>query len=345
MEITELDGGESPELDVSPVLPAPAILGSNRVAPAPVDLEQGGEQPPAGTDTGAEVQLMQPPAGITTTAASSDQPQVDRDGSSSTLASKSGHKSAQEAWLDIRHDATALPHAIRQKVRLAHVRVRVTACVLTRAYPGTCTPHVYTLQVLFQYMCPDTVCVHGLRDWSVDEWARALEQQPQASAQFLKNFLGASAVNNLMNSLSTIGGSDMGGSSGADLPQQHLAAAQSVRVRMLEPLEGADWELVCQRAKSARLGGAAAGHPWPPGADSPGGWLRHHALQSCASAAQPPFGRCAASRTSSPAPRRRGTPRSAAASAAWMLPPRARRAARTSTRLSSGTTCSPATSR
>ena len=132
MEITELDGGESPELDVSPVLPAPAILGSNRVAPAPVDLEQGGEQPPAGTDTGAEVQLMQPPAGITTTAASSDQPQVDRDGSSSTLASKSGHKSAQEAWLDIRHDATALPHAIRQKVRLAHVRVRVTARVSTR---------------------------------------------------------------------------------------------------------------------------------------------------------------------------------------------------------------------
>ena len=91
------------------------------------------------------------------------------------------------------------------------------------------------LQVLFQYMCPDTVCVHGLRDWSVEEWARALEQQPQAAEQFLSSFLGTSAVNNLMNSLSTAGGSDMGGSSGADLPQQHLAAAQRVRARMLGP--------------------------------------------------------------------------------------------------------------
>ena len=115
MEITELDGR------VSPVPPAPAILGSNRIAPAPVDLEQGGEQPPAGTDTGAELQLVQSPAGITTTAAASDQPQADRDGSGSTLASKAGLKSAQAAWLDIRHDASALPHAIRQKVRLAHV--------------------------------------------------------------------------------------------------------------------------------------------------------------------------------------------------------------------------------
>lgn len=79
-------------------------------------------------------------------------------------------------------------------------------------------------------MCPDTVCVHGLRDWSVDEWARALEQQPQDAAQFLSSFLGTSAVNNLMNSLSTAGGS-----SGADLPQQHLAAAQRVRARMLGP--------------------------------------------------------------------------------------------------------------
>ena len=110
-----------------------------------------------------------------------------------------------------------------------------------------------SLQVLFQYMCPDTVCVHGLRDWSVDEWARALEQFPQASAQFLADFLGASAVNNLMNHLSTVGGSDMGGSSGADLPQQHLTAAQRVRARMLEPLEGAAWELVWQRAESAVL--------------------------------------------------------------------------------------------
>ena len=91
------------------------------------------------------------------------------------------------------------------------------------------------LQVLFQYMCPDTVCVHGLRDWSVEEWARALEQQPQAAEQFLSRFLGGSAVNNLMNSLSTAGGSDMDGSSAADLPQQHLAAAQRVRARMLGP--------------------------------------------------------------------------------------------------------------
>ena len=110
MEVTELDGR------VSPVPTAPAIVGSNRVAPAPVDLEQGGEPPPAGTDVGAELQLMQPPAGSTT---ASDQPQADRD-SGSMLASKSGLKSAQAAWLEIRHDATELPHAVRQKVSLAH---------------------------------------------------------------------------------------------------------------------------------------------------------------------------------------------------------------------------------
>ena len=105
MEVTELDGR------VSPVPTAPSIVGSNRVAPAPVDLEQGGEPPPAGTDVGAELQLMQPPAGSTT---ASDQPR-----SGSMLASKSGLKSAQAAWLEIRHDATELPHAVRQKVRLA----------------------------------------------------------------------------------------------------------------------------------------------------------------------------------------------------------------------------------
>ena len=105
MEVTELDGR------VSPVPTAPAIVGSNRVAPAPVDLEQGGEPPPAGTDVGAELQLMQPPAGSTT---ASDQPR-----SGSMLASKSGLKSAQAAWLEIRHDATELPHAVRQKVCLA----------------------------------------------------------------------------------------------------------------------------------------------------------------------------------------------------------------------------------
>ena len=107
MEVTELDGR------VSPVPTAPSIVGSNRVAPAPVDLEQGGEPPPAGTDVGAELQLMQPPAGSTT---ASDQPQAGRD-SGSMLASKSGLKSAQAAWLEIRHDATELPHAVRQKVR------------------------------------------------------------------------------------------------------------------------------------------------------------------------------------------------------------------------------------
>ena len=106
MEVTELDGR------VSPVPTAPSIAGSNRVAPAPVDLEQGGEPPPAETDVGAELQLMQPPAGSTT---ASDQPR-----SGSMLASKSGLKSAQAAWLEIRHDATELPHAVRQKVRLAH---------------------------------------------------------------------------------------------------------------------------------------------------------------------------------------------------------------------------------
>ena len=105
MEVTELDGR------VSPVPTAPSIVGSNRVAPAPVDLEQGGEQPPEGTDVGAELQLMQPPAGSTT---ASDQPH-----NGSMLASKSGLKSAQAAWLEIRHDATELPHAVRQKVRLA----------------------------------------------------------------------------------------------------------------------------------------------------------------------------------------------------------------------------------
>ena len=105
MEVTELDGR------VSPVPTAPSIVGSNRVAPAPVDLEQGGEPPPEGTDVGAELQLMQPPAGSTT---ASDQPH-----SGSMLASKSGLKSAQAAWLEIRHDATELPHAVRQKVRLA----------------------------------------------------------------------------------------------------------------------------------------------------------------------------------------------------------------------------------
>jgi hypothetical protein len=123
MEITELDG------------PAPTVLGSNRVAPAPVDLEQGGEQLPAGTDKGAELQLMQPPAG-NTTAAASDQPQADRVGSGSMLASKSSLKSAQAALLDIRQDATELPHAVRQKVRLARA-------VILRAYPGTRTPYVY----------------------------------------------------------------------------------------------------------------------------------------------------------------------------------------------------------
>ena len=128
MEITELDGR------ASPVPPAPAILGSNRVAPASVDLE-GGEQPQAGTDTGAELQLMQPPAG-NTTAAASDQPQADRVGSGSMLASKSSLKSAQAALLDIRQDATELPHAVRQKVRLARA-------VILRAYPGTRTPYVY----------------------------------------------------------------------------------------------------------------------------------------------------------------------------------------------------------
>ena len=232
MEITELDGRVSP---VPPADPEEATaevamvesprqnLGSNRVAPAPDDLEQGGEQPPAEADTGAELQLMQPPAGITTTAA-------DRDGSGNSLASKSGLKSAQAAWLDVRHDATELSHAVRQKV-------------------------------LFQYMCPDTVCVHGLRDWSVDEWARALEQQPQASAQFLTSFLGASAVNNLVNNLSTVGGSGMGGSGGADLPQQRLAAAHRVRARMLEPLEGADWELVCRFQNFVtRAAATATGH-------------------------------------------------------------------------------------
>ena len=105
MEVTELDGR------VPPVPTAPSIVGSNRVAPAPVDLEQGGEPPPAETDVGAELQLMQPPAGSTT---ASDQPR-----SGSMLASKSGLKSAQAAWLEIRHDATELPHAVRQKVRLA----------------------------------------------------------------------------------------------------------------------------------------------------------------------------------------------------------------------------------
>lgn len=109
MEVTELDGR------VSPVPTAPAVMGSNRVAPAPVDLEQGGEPPPEGTDLGAELQLMQPQAGSTT---ASDQPQADRD-SGSMLASKSGLKSAQAAWLEIRHDATELPRAITQKVRLA----------------------------------------------------------------------------------------------------------------------------------------------------------------------------------------------------------------------------------
>ena len=106
MQVTELEDGF-----VSPVPTAPSIVGSNRVAPAPVDLEQGGEPPPAGTDVGAELQLMQPPAGSTT---ASDQPH-----SGSMLASKSGLKSAQAAWLEIRHDATELPHAVRQKVRLA----------------------------------------------------------------------------------------------------------------------------------------------------------------------------------------------------------------------------------
>ena len=105
MEVTELDGR------VSPVPTAPAIVGSNRVAPAPVDLE-GGEPPAAGTELGAELQLMQPQAGSTT---ASDQPQADRE-SGSMLASKSGLKSAQAAWLEIRHDATELPHAVRQKV-------------------------------------------------------------------------------------------------------------------------------------------------------------------------------------------------------------------------------------
>ena len=163
MEVTELDGR------VSPVPTAPAIVGSNRVAPAPVDLEQGGEPPPAGTDVDAELQLMQQAAGSTT---ASDQPH-----SGSMLASKSSIKSAQAAWLEIRQDATELPHAVRQKVR-------PRACSAPRV-----SRHVHSarapLQVLFQYMCPDTVCVHGLRDWSVEEWARALEQQPQAAAQFL----------------------------------------------------------------------------------------------------------------------------------------------------------------
>ena len=85
MEVTELDGR------VSPVPTAPAIVGSNRVAPAPVDLEQGGEPPPAGTDVDAELQLMQQAAGSTT---ASDQPH-----SGSMLASKSSIKSAQAAWL------------------------------------------------------------------------------------------------------------------------------------------------------------------------------------------------------------------------------------------------------
>ena len=132
MEVTELDGR------VSPVPTAPAIVGSNRVAPAPVDLE-GGEPPPAGTELGAELQLMQPQAGSTT---ASDQPQADRE-SGSMLASKSGLKSAQAAWLEIRHDATELPHAVRQKVRprthlLSSARIparALRACSVTGALP------------------------------------------------------------------------------------------------------------------------------------------------------------------------------------------------------------------
>ena len=137
MEITELDGLVSP---VEPIPPAPAPpadpekpekgkaesprqhQGSNRVAP--VDLEKG-----------AELQLVQPPAGITTIPAAdhmqagvskslqSSAADDSRGGSGDSLASTSALKSAQAAWLDIRNDATDLPGAVRQKVRLgvAHV--------------------------------------------------------------------------------------------------------------------------------------------------------------------------------------------------------------------------------
>lgn len=168
MQVLELDGQPSPEETHAAVARHP---NAKRVAPSPGELEQG---------ESTALQLMQPPAGFT--AANADQ-----------LQTRSS-KSVAQAWVDIRHDATELPRAVRQKV-------------------------------LFQHMCPDTVSVHGLHDWAVDEWVHALETQPQPSAVFLAQFLGAGAI-------SVLG---PGGMTGADTPQQLALMQPQQRVAAPRP--------------------------------------------------------------------------------------------------------------
>jgi len=93
----------------------------------------------------------------------------------------------------------------------------------------------------FYYMSSDSLAVHGLKDWSGEEWAKKFERHPQAATKFCMQFIG-------------------GDPQDFDEAHERLDAARQVKARMDDAMEGGEWQQVvrfqnyCTQKEGGRQG-------------------------------------------------------------------------------------------